>query len=164
MRPRPRPSKPGRRRTAGITPELQIANTIQQDLSTCWPCRDSTRESYSALINAALWWLPLLRRGHLLKNLLAAGAVATFVPRRRDFLPSAVRTPPCPRRRWHQPRYVRMNALQRPFGMLCGNPNWLGRHQLSAQSSLAVAGISWGVPLCQAAAPDEGPEHRHDAS
>ena len=43
-----------------------------------------------ALVNLALWWLPLFRRGHLLKNLLAAVAVWLFVAA-AGFPPSAVR-------------------------------------------------------------------------
>ena len=41
------------------------------------------------VINVLLWWLPLLRRGHLLKNILAAAAVWLFVAA-AGFPPSAV--------------------------------------------------------------------------
>ena len=105
------------------------------------------------LINAVLWWLPLLRRGHLLKNLLAAGAVWLFVAA-AGFPPSAVRAAVMctvlQAALASASEYVGMNALATAaFGMLLWNPNWLG--DISFQLSfLAVAGIlAWGVPLCR---------------
>ena len=44
-----------------------------------------------ALVNLLLWWLPLLRRGHLLRNLLAAACIWIYVAA-AGFPPSAVRT------------------------------------------------------------------------
>ena len=43
-----------------------------------------------ALVNLLLWWLPLLRRGHLLRNLLAAACIWIYVAA-AGFPPSAVR-------------------------------------------------------------------------
>ena len=106
-----------------------------------------------ALVNLMLWWLPLLRRGHLLKNLLAAGAVWLFVAA-AGFPPSAVRAAVMctvlQAALASASEYVGMNALATAaFGMLLWNPNWLG--DISFQLSfLAVAGIlAWGVPLCR---------------
>ena len=105
------------------------------------------------VINVLLWWLPLLRRGHLLKNILAAAAVWLFVAA-VGFPPSAVRAAVmCTLLQTalaSASEYVGMNALAAAaFGMLLWNPNWIG--DISFQLSfLAVAGILvWGVPLCR---------------
>ena len=105
------------------------------------------------LINALLWWLPLLRRGHLVKNLLAIGAVWLFVAA-AGYPPSAVRAAiMCTVLQTalaSGSEYVGMNALATAaFLMLLWNPNWLG--DISFQLSfVAVAGIlAWGVPLCR---------------
>ena len=105
------------------------------------------------VINVLLWWLPLLRRGHLLKNILAAAAVWLFVAA-AGFPPSAVRAAVmCTLLQTalaSASEYVGMNALATAaFGMLLWNPNWIG--DISFQLSfLAVAGILvWGVPLCR---------------
>ena len=105
------------------------------------------------VVNVLLWWLPLLRRGHLLKNLLAAAAVWLFVAA-AGFPPSAVRAAVmCTFLQTalaSASEYVGMNSLAAAaFGMLLWNPNWIG--DLSFQLSfLAVAGIlAWGVPLCR---------------
>ena len=104
------------------------------------------------VVNVLLWWLPLLRRGHLLKNLLAATSVWLFVAA-AGFPPSAVRAAVmCTVLQTalaSASECVGMNALATAaFGMLLWNPAWIG--DLSFQLSfLAVAGIlAWGVPLC----------------
>ena len=105
------------------------------------------------VVNVLLWWLPLVRRGHLWKNLLAAASVWLFVAA-AGFPPSAVRAAVmCTFLQTalaSASEYVAMNALAAAaFIMLLWNPNWLG--DLSFQLSfLAVAGIlAWGVPLCR---------------
>ncbi|WP_308501202.1 ComEC/Rec2 family competence protein [uncultured Alistipes sp.] len=105
------------------------------------------------VVNLLLWWLPLVRRGHLWKNLLAASAVWLFVAA-AGFPPSAVRAAVmCTVLQTalaSASEYVGMNALATAaFGMLLWNPAWIG--DLSFQLSfLAVAGILvWGVPLCR---------------
>lgn len=105
------------------------------------------------LINLALWWLPLLRRGHLVKNLLATAAVWLFVAA-AGFPPSAVRAAVmCTLLQTalaSGSEYVGLNALAAAgFGMLLWDPNWLG--DISFQLSfVAVAAIlAWGVPLCR---------------
>ena len=105
------------------------------------------------LVNLALWWLPLFRRGHLLKNLLAAAAVWLFVAA-AGFPPSAVRAAVMctvlQAALASASEYAGLNALAAAgFGMLVWNPNWLG--DISFQLSfVAVAAIlAWGVPLCR---------------
>lgn len=106
-----------------------------------------------ALVNLALWWLPLLRRGHLVRNLLAAGAVWLFVAA-AGFPPSAVRAAVmCTLLQTalaSSSEYVALNALAAAaFGMLLWNPAWLGDVSFRL-SFLAVGAIlAWGVPLCR---------------
>ena len=136
----------------GITPELRTAYS-RSGLSHLLAVSGLHTGIVFVLINAALWWLPLLRRGHLLKNLLAAGAVWLFVAA-AGFPPSAVRAAVMctvlQAALASASEYVGMNALAAAaFGMLLWNPNWFG--DISFQLSfLAVAGIlAWGVPLCR---------------
>ena len=136
----------------GITPELR-ARFSRSGLSHLLAVSGLHTGIVFVLINAVLWWLPLLRRGHLLKNLLAAGAVWLFVAA-AGFPPSAVRAAVMctvlQAALASASEYVGMNALATAaFGMLLWNPNWLG--DISFQLSfLAVAGIlAWGVPLCR---------------
>ena len=140
----------GERRS--ITPELR-ARYSRSGLSHLLAVSGLHTGIVFVLINAVLWWLPLLRRGHLLKNLLAAGAVWLFVAA-AGFPPSAVRAAVMctvlQAALASASEYVGMNALATAaFGMLLWNPNWLG--DISFQLSfLAVAGIlAWGVPLCR---------------
>lgn len=136
----------------GITPELRAAYS-RSGLSHLLAVSGLHTGIVFVLINLALWWLPLLRRGHLLKNLLAAGAVWLFVAA-AGFPPSAVRAAVMctvlQAALASASEYVGMNALAAAaFGMLLWNPNWLG--DISFQLSfLAVAAIlAWGVPLCR---------------
>ena len=142
--------RPGERR--GITPELR-ARYSRSGLSHLLAVSGLHTGIVFVLINAVLWWLPLLRRGHLLKNLLAAGAVWLFVAAAGS-PPSAVRAAVMctvlQAALASTSEYVGMNALATAaFGMLLWNPNWFG--DISFQLSfLAVAGIlAWGVPLCR---------------
>lgn len=93
------------------------------------------------LMNLATAWMPLLRRGHLLRNLVAAAAVWLFVAA-AGFPPSAVRAA------------VMCTLLQfalaaAAFGMLLWNPAWLG--DISFRLSFLAVGaiLAWGVPLCR---------------
>ena len=105
------------------------------------------------VVNVLLWWLPLVRRGHLWKNLLAAGAVWLFVAA-AGFPPSAVRAAVMctflQAALASASEYTGMNALATAaFGMLLWNPAWIGDLSFLL-SFLAVAGIlAWGVPLCR---------------
>ncbi|MEG1701159.1 MAG: ComEC/Rec2 family competence protein [Alistipes sp.] len=105
------------------------------------------------LINWALWWLPLLRRGHLIRNVAAAASIWFFVAA-AGFPPSAVRAGVmCTLLQFTHfsgSEYNGLNTLaMAAFGMLLYQPAWLG--DLSFQLSfLAVAAIlAWGVPLCR---------------
>lgn len=105
------------------------------------------------LINLLLWWMPLLRRGHLIRNVVAVAAIWLYVAA-AGFPPSAVRAAVmCTLLQFalvSGSEYSGMNALAAAaFGMLLYNPAWLG--DISFQLSfLAVAAIlAWGVPLCR---------------
>ncbi len=105
------------------------------------------------LANLLLWWLPLLRRGHLLRNLVVTGVIWGYVAV-AGFPPSAVRAAVmCTLLQAalaSTSEYVGLNALAAAaVGMLLWNPNWIG--DISFQLSfVAVAAIlAWGVPLCR---------------
>lgn len=104
------------------------------------------------LINGLLWWLPLLRRGHLLRNLLAVVALWLFIAV-AGFPPSAIRAGVmCTLLQGalaSSSAYRAMNAWSAAaLGMLLWNSHWL--FDIGFQLSfLAVAAILlWGVPLC----------------
>lgn len=106
-----------------------------------------------ALVNLLLWWLPLLRRGHLLRNFAAAALVWLYVAA-AGFPPSAVRAAAmCTMLQFalaSASEYVALNALSAAaFGMLLYNPAWLG--DISFQLSFIAVGaiLAWGVPLCR---------------
>ena len=137
---------------SGITPELRAAYS-RSGLSHLLAVSGLHTGIVFALVNLALWWLPLFRRGHLLKNLLAAVAVWLFVAA-AGFPPSAVRAAAMctvlQAALASASEYVGLNALAAAgFGMLVWNPSWLG--DISFQLSfVAVAAIlAWGVPLCR---------------
>ena len=104
-------------------------------------------------INLLLWWMPLLRRGHLLRNLVATVVVWCFVAA-AGFPPSAVRAGVmCMLLQLalaSSSEYSALNALAAAaFGMLLWNPAWAGDVSFRL-SFAAVAGIlAWGVPLCR---------------
>lgn len=136
----------------GITPELRAAYS-RSGLSHLLAVSGLHTGIVFVLVNLVLWWLPLFRRGHLVKNLLAAGAVWMFVAA-AGFPPSAVRAAVmCTVLQTalaSSSEYVGLNALAAAgFGMLLWDPNWLG--DISFQLSfVAVAAIlAWGVPLCR---------------
>lgn len=136
----------------GITPALRAAYS-RSGLSHLLAVSGLHTGIVFVLANLALWWLPLLRRGHLVKNLLAAAAVWLFVAA-AGFPPSAVRAAVmCTVLQTalaSGSEYVGLNALAAAgFGMLLWDPNWLG--DISFQLSfVAVAAIlAWGVPLCR---------------
>lgn len=139
-------------RCGGVTPELRTAYS-RSGLSHLLAVSGLHTGIVFALVNLALWWLPLFRRGHLLKNLLAAVAVWLFVAA-AGFPPSAVRAAAMctvlQAALASASEYVGLNALAAAgFGMLVWNPSWLG--DISFQLSfVAVAAIlAWGVPLCR---------------
>ena len=74
---------------SGITPELRAAYS-RSGLSHLLAVSGLHTGIVFALVNLLLWWLPLLRRGHLLRNLLAAACIWIYVAA-AGFPPSAVR-------------------------------------------------------------------------
>ena len=137
---------------SGITPELRTAYS-RSGLSHLLAVSGLHTGIVFALVNLALWWLPLLRRGHLVRNVLAAGAVWLFVAA-AGAPPSAVRAAVmCTVLQTalaSASEYVALNALAAAaFGMLLWQPAWLGDISFRL-SFLAVAGIlAWGVPFCR---------------
>ena len=63
---------------SGITPELRAAYS-RSGLSHLLAVSGLHTGIVFALVNLLLWWLPLLRRGHLLRNLLAAACIWIYV-------------------------------------------------------------------------------------
>ncbi len=104
-----------------------------------------------ALVNLLLWWLPVVRRGHLVRNVLVIVAIWSYVAI-AGWPPSAVRAAVmCTLLQTvlaTGSEYVGINALAAAaLGMLLWNPAWIG--DISFQLSFAaVAGIlAWGVPI-----------------
>lgn len=105
------------------------------------------------LINLLLWWMPLLRRGIVWRNVAVVAGVWLFVAA-AGFPASAVRAAVmCSALQFTLAAgqvHSGMNALSlAAFAMLLYNPAWVG--DISFQLSfVAVAGIlTWGVPLCR---------------
>lgn len=137
---------------SGITQELRTAYS-RSGLSHLLAVSGLHTGIVFALVNLMLWWLPLLHRGHLVRNLLATVCIWLFVAA-VGFPPSAVRAAVmCTMLQFalaSASEYVALNALAAAgFGMLLWNPAWLG--DISFQLSfIAVAAIlAWGVPLCR---------------
>lgn len=137
---------------SGITPELREAYS-RSGFSHLLAVSGLHTGIVFALVNLLLGWLPLLRRGHLLRNVAVVAAVWCFVAA-AGFPPSAVRAAVmCTLLQTalaSASEYVALNALAAAaFGMLLWNPAWIGDISFSL-SFLAVAGIlAWGVPLCR---------------
>ncbi|WP_307756661.1 ComEC/Rec2 family competence protein [uncultured Alistipes sp.] len=137
---------------SGITPELRAAYS-RSGLAHLLAVSGLHTGIVFALVNVLLWWMPLLRRGHLWRNLLAVVCIWTYVAA-AGFPPSAIRAAVmCTFLQFalaSASEYVALNSLATAaFGMLLWNPAWLG--DISFQLSLvAVAAIlAWGVPLCR---------------
>ncbi len=105
------------------------------------------------LINIALKLLPLLRYGHLWRNLLAAGCVWLYVAV-AGFPPSAVRAAVMcsflQATLASASEYVALGSLSTAaVVMLLWQPAWIGDISFLL-SFIAVAAImAWGVPLCR---------------
>ena len=100
-----------------------------------------------------MWWLPLLRRGHLLRNLLAAACIWIYVAA-AGFPPSAVRAAVMftmlQSALASASEYNGLNALAAAaFGMLLWNPAWLGDISFQLSFAAVAAILAWGVPLCR---------------
>lgn len=137
---------------SGLTPELRTAYS-RSGLSHLLAVSGLHTGIVFVLINLLLWWLPLLRRGHLLRNLLAAAAVWCFVAA-AGFPPSAVRAAVmCTLLQAalaSASEYVALNALAAAaFGMLLWNPAWIGDVSFQLSFAAVAAILAWGVPLCR---------------
>lgn len=137
---------------SGLTPELRAAYS-RSGLSHLLAVSGLHTGIVFVLINLLLWWLPLLRRGHLLRNLLAAAAVWSFVAA-AGFPPSAVRAAVmCTLLQAalaSASEYVALNALAAAaFGMLLWNPVWIGDVSFQLSFAAVAAILAWGVPLCR---------------
>lgn len=144
---------------SGITQELRTAYS-RSGLSHLLAVSGLHTGIVFALINLMLWWLPLLHRGHLVRNLLATVCIWLFVAA-AGFPPSAVRAAVmCTMLQFalaSASEYVALNALAAAgFGMLLWNPAWLG--DISFQLSfIAVAAILvWGVRSADCSIPAGG--------
>lgn len=105
------------------------------------------------LLNVVLWWLPLVRRGHVLRNVLVVAAVWTYVAS-AGFPASAVRAAVmCTLLQAALAagsEYAALNALgAAAAGMLLWNPAWLGDISFRLSFVAVAAILAWGVPLCR---------------
>lgn len=105
------------------------------------------------MINLLLWWLPLFRRGHILRNLLSIALLWLFVAM-AGFPPSAVRAAVmCSILQGalaSSSPYQAMNAWSAAaFMMLLWNPRWLGDVSFQLSFVAVAAILLWGVPLCR---------------
>ncbi len=104
-----------------------------------------------AVINLLLWWLPLVRRGHIWRNLIALVVVWLYVAV-AGFPPSAIRAAVmCSILQIGlaaSSPYSAMNAwAAAAFGMLVWNPLWLGDVSFQLSFVAVAAILLWGVPL-----------------
>ena len=136
----------------GVTPELRTAYS-RSGLSHLLAVSGLHTGIVFALVNLLLWWLPLLRRGHLLRNLLAAACIWIYVAA-AGFPPSAVRAAVMftmlQSALASTSEYNGLNALAAAaFGMLLWNPAWLGDISFQLSFAAVAAILAWGVPLCR---------------
>ncbi len=137
---------------SGITPELRAAYS-RSGLSHLLAVSGLHTGIVFALVNLLLWWLPLLRRGHLLRNLLAAACIWIYVAA-AGFPPSAVRAAVMftmlQSALASASEYNGLNALAAAaFGMLLWNPAWLEDISFQLSFAAVAAILAWGVPLCR---------------
>lgn len=135
-----------------ITPDLRTAYS-RSGLSHLLAVSGLHTGIVFTLVNLLLWWMPLLRRGHLVRNLVAALCIWLFVAA-AGFPPSAVRAAVmCTMLQFalaSASEYVALNALSAAaFGMLLWNPAWLGDISVQLSFAAVAAILAWGVPLCR---------------
>lgn len=147
---------------SGITPELRAAYS-RSGLSHLLAVSGLHTGIVFALVNLLLWWLPLLRRGHLLRNLLAAACIWIYVAA-AGFPPSAVRAAVMftmlQSALASASEYNGLNALAAAaFGMLLWNPAWLGDISFQLSFAAVAADPRMGrTPLPPAPHPAAGAE------
>lgn len=137
---------------SGITPELRALYS-RSGFSHLLAVSGLHTGIVFLLVNFLSAWLPLFRRGHLLRNVFAAAAVWLFVAA-AGFPVSAVRAAVmCSLLQFalaSASEYVALNALSAAaVGMLLWNPAWLG--DIGFRLSFVAVGaiLAWGVPLCR---------------
>lgn len=137
---------------SGITPELR-AVYARSGLAHLLAVSGLHTGIVFLVVNLLLAWTPLLRYGHLLRNLLAGIAVWLFAAA-AGFPPSAVRAAAmctclqCALAAGTE--YAGLNALAAAaFGMLLWNPAWLGDVGFRLSFVAVAAILAWGVPLCR---------------
>lgn len=138
--------------TSGLTSELRVSYS-RSGMSHLLSVSGLHVGIVFVLVNFALWWLPLLRRGHLIRNIVAALCIWLFTAA-AGFAPSAVRAAVMFSMLQFAlasaSTYLAGNILAAAaFGMLLWNPAYL--FDISFQLSfVAVAAIlAWGIPLCR---------------
>lgn len=137
---------------SGVTPELRRAYA-RSGMSHLLAVSGLHTGIVFLLVNLALWWLPLLRRGHVMRNVLVIAAVWLFVAT-AGFPPSAVRAAVmCTLLQFALAagsEYAGLNALgAAAAGMLLWNPSWLGDIGFQLSFVAVAAILAWGVPLCR---------------
>lgn len=105
------------------------------------------------LVNLAGWWLPLLRRGHLIRNVCAVGAVWCYVAA-TGASPSVVRAGMMYTllqfTLFTGSEYLTLNVLSASaMLMLMWNPAWLGDISFRLSFAAVAAIVLWGLPLCR---------------
>lgn len=137
---------------SGITPELR-ETYARSGFSHLLALSGLHTGILFLLVNALCWWMPLLRRGHLARNLVVVAALWTFVAA-AGFPVSAVRAAVmCTMLQFARASgstYVALNALATAaFGMLLWSPAWLGDVSFLLSFIAVAAILCWGVPLCR---------------
>lgn len=137
---------------SGITPQLR-ADYSRSGLAHLLAVSGLHTGIVFALVNLLLWWMPLLRRGHLVRNLAATTAIWLFVAA-AGFPPSAVRAAVmCTLLQTalaSGSEYRALNALAAAaFGMLLWNPAWLADISFQLSFAAVAAILVWGVPICR---------------
>lgn len=137
---------------SGITPELRTAYA-RSGTSHLLAVSGLHTGMLFLLVNLILWWLPIIHRGHRLRNLLVLVAVWLFVAA-AGFPPSAVRAAVmCSMLQWALFTSAPYRALNgwaaAALLLLIFRPYWLFDigFQLSFLAVWAI--LAWGVPLCR---------------
>ena len=137
---------------SGLTPELRSAYA-RSGMSHLLAVSGLHTGIVFLLVNWALRWLALFRRGHLLRDLSAVCAVWSYVAA-AGFPPSAVRAAVmCSLLQSavaSGSEYVASNALAAAaFGMLLWNPAWIADIGFQLSFVAVAAILLWAVPLCR---------------
>lgn len=135
---------------SGVTPELR-RTYARSGMSHLLAVSGLHTGVVFLLLNLVLWWLPLLRRGHVVRNLVVIAAVWLFVATAGAPV-SAVRAAiMCTLLQFSLAagsEYAGLNALgAAAAGMLLWNPAWLADIGFQLSFVAVAAILAWGVPL-----------------